>query len=93
MSTKIYVKHLTFTTTEQDLQETCQKFGTVTDVRIIKDRDTGRSRGFGFVTFSEENAANTAIHELTGFNLHGRDLKVEIAIDKNNSHGRSQINS
>lgn len=93
MSKKIYVKNLTFTTTEEQLQEKCQEFGTVTDVRIIKDRDTGRSRGFGFVTFSEDNSSNRAIQELNGYNFYGRELKVEEAIDKNNANGSRSINS
>lgn len=93
MSKKIYIKNLTFTTTEEQLQEKCSEFGTVTDVRIIKDRDTSRSRGFGFVTFSEESASNNAIQALNGFNFYGRDLKVEEAIDKNNANGSRSINS
>lgn len=93
MSNKIYIKNLAFTTTEDQLQEACSEFGQVTDVRIIKDRETQKSRGFGFVTFHSNDGAQSAIEGLNGLDFYGRQLKVETALDKNSSSGSHQINS
>jgi cold-inducible RNA-binding protein len=88
MEKKIYVKNLNFRTTEEELQAECSQFGTVTDVRIIKNTDeaTGerRSRGFGFVTFENTSEAESAIRGLHQAQLDGRTLHVEEAIDKRN---------
>lgn len=88
MQKKIYVKNLNFQTTEDELKNECSQFGTVTDVRIIKntDENTGqrRSRGFGFVTFDNTSEAESAIRGLHNSTLHDRTLHVEEAIDKRN---------
>jgi cold-inducible RNA-binding protein len=78
MPKKIYVGNLSFQTTESDIREAFEQFGAVESVAIITDRDTGRSKGFGFVEMSEEDA-NKAIAKLNGFELGGRALTVNEA--------------
>ena len=78
MSQKMYVGNLSFQTTETDLSDLFAQAGEVESVRIITDRDTGRSRGFGFVEMSEENAAK-AIAQFNGTQLDGRELTVNEA--------------
>ena len=78
MSKKIYVGNLSFQTTESDVQSAFEQYGTVESVSIITDRDTGRSKGFGFVEMSEEDA-NKAIAGLSGSQLDGRALTVNEA--------------
>ncbi|HJR91436.1 MAG TPA: RNA-binding protein [Acidimicrobiia bacterium] len=82
MSSNLYVGNLTFNTTSADLQSLFSQYGEVTKAQVITDRDSGRSRGFGFVEMSEESAAQTAIAELNGHNLDGRDLTVNVAKDR-----------
>jgi len=78
MSKKIFVGNLSFQTTESDIRTEFEKFGNVESVAIISDRDTGRSKGFGFVEMSEEDA-NKAIAALSGAQLDGRALTVNEA--------------
>jgi cold-inducible RNA-binding protein len=78
MSKKVYVGNLSFQTTESDVRSAFEQFGTVESVSIITDRDTGRSKGFGFVEMSEEDA-NKAIAGLSGAQLDGRALTVNEA--------------
>lgn len=78
MTQKMYVGNLSFQTTEGDLDALFAQVGEVESVRIITDRDTGRSRGFGFVEMSDENAA-TAIEKFNGTELDGRALTVNEA--------------
>ena len=78
MSKKMFVGNLSFQTTESDIREAFEQFGTVESVSIITDRDTGRSKGFGFVEMSEEDAAK-AIAKLSGAELGGRTLTVNEA--------------
>ena len=79
MSTKLYVGNLSFDSTEQDLQDLFAEAGAVTDVVIIQDKFTGRSRGFGFVTMSSADEGQKAITMLHGKNVGGRDLTVNEA--------------
>lgn len=81
MSTNIYVGNLSFRTTETDLENLFSQFGQVTKVNIIQDRETGRSRGFGFVEMESENAS-TAISALDGTDFEGRNLRVNVAREK-----------
>ncbi len=76
---KLYVGNLSFETTENELRSLFEQHGTVTDVAILNDRDTGRSRGFGFVTFSDASGANAAISALNGKEVQGRALTVNEA--------------
>ena len=77
MSKKIFVGNLSFQTTENDLSEAFAQHGPVEAVAIITDRDTGRSKGFGFVTMTE--GADKAIAQLSGSELNGRMLTVNEA--------------
>jgi cold-inducible RNA-binding protein len=78
MSKKIYVGNLSFQTTDSDLNDLFAQFGEVESVSIITDRDTGRSKGFGFVAMNDESAEK-AISQLNGTQLNGRALTVNEA--------------
>lgn len=79
MGKKIYVGNLPFTATSESLSEVFSAFGTVDSSKIITDRDTGRSKGFGFVEMNDSAAADTAIAQLHGSDLGGRSLTVNEA--------------
>lgn len=85
---KIYVGNLSFDTTEDNLRSTFAEHGNVEEVAIITDRDTGRSRGFAFVTMSEDSAAQAAIEGLNGKDLDGRTLNVNEARAKSDRGDR-----
>jgi RNA recognition motif-containing protein len=76
---KIYVGNLPFTTTSESLTEVFSPFGQVDSSKIIMDRDTGRSKGFGFVEMSDSSAADSAITKLHGSDYGGRSLTVNEA--------------
>src|SRR6187401_362996 len=78
MAKKMFVGNLSFQTTESDIRAAFEQYGEVESVSIITDRDTGRSKGFGFVEMSEENAGK-AISALSGTELNGRALTVNEA--------------
>ena len=84
---KLYVGNLSFDTSSQDLEEVFGEVGTVESVNIIEDRDTGRSRGFGFVEMSSKEEGNNAIKEFDGKEVNGRQLKVNEAKPRDNSGG------
>ena len=84
MSTKLYVGNLAFQTTSQDLQELFGQAGTVESASVVEDRDTGRSRGFGFVEMSTPEEANAAIEQFNGKEVDGRALKVNEARPREN---------
>ena len=88
MATKLYVGNLSFSTTEAELRELFGAHGVLASVKIITDRETGRSRGFGFVEFKEASAAEAALKALNGHTLAGRDLRVNEAHDKGNAVGK-----
>lgn len=79
MSTNIYVGNLSFDTSNGRLQGLFSEFGEVVDAQVIMDRDTGRSRGFGFVEMKSSEEANKAISSLNGQEVDGRQLKVNVA--------------
>jgi cold-inducible RNA-binding protein len=79
MGKKIYVGNLPFTATSESLSEVFGKFGEVGSSKIITDRDTGRSKGFGFIEMSDSEAADSAIEKLNGSDLGGRALTVNEA--------------
>lgn len=79
METRLFVGNLSFKLTEEDLIEMFSSHGEVMQVRIILDRETGRPRGFGFVTMANEADANKAIKALNGQSIEGRSLTVNIA--------------
>ena len=82
MSSNIYVGNLTFGTTSADLQSLFAQHGEVKSAQVITDRDTGRSRGFGFVEMASSEEAKAAIDALNGHNVDGRDLTVNIAKER-----------
>ena len=75
----IYVSNINFRASEEDLQVAFEKYGEVSSVKIIKDKETRRSKGFGFVEMPDDNAARTAIEGLNGFLLLDRNLRVNEA--------------
>jgi RNA recognition motif-containing protein len=79
VSVNIFVGNLAFTTTEDDLRDLFTPYGTVDTTRIMTDRETGRSRGFGFVDMPDSRAAQRAIEALNGTSLGGRALTVNEA--------------
>ena len=79
MEVKIYVGNLSYQTTEEDLRTLFAKAGQVASVALIKDRDTGNSKGFAFVEMTTQAEAQKAISMLNGFNLEDRELKVNLA--------------
>lgn len=82
MNSNIYVGNLSFSSTEADLRDAFSQHGDVTSANIIMDRDTGRSRGFGFVEMADPTSASNAIRALDGSELGGRNLRVNEAEDK-----------
>ncbi|MCO5100421.1 MAG: RNA-binding protein [Burkholderiaceae bacterium] len=79
MGTKIYVGNLPWRATDAQLSQLFGSHGEVTDAKIVTDRETGRSRGFGFVTMTSDDAAQAAIRALNGYSLEGRSLVVNEA--------------
>ena len=79
MGKKLYVGNLSFSTSEQSLQDKFAEFGEVESAKIITDRDTGRSKGFGFVEMATDEAAESAISSLNGTEFEGRTLTVNEA--------------
>ena len=79
MSSKIYVGNLSFQTDETSLQQMFAEFGSVTSAKIIMDRDSGRSKGFGFVEMSSSSEAQSAIEKMNGQEVEGRALTVNEA--------------
>ncbi len=79
MGSKLYVGNLSYQTTEDDLRQLFMGAGEVASVAIITERDTGRSKGFGFVEMTTEDEANKAQQMFNGHSLHNRTLKVDIA--------------
>ena len=79
MGNKIYVGNLPFSATNDSLNEMFSKFGTVTSAKIVMDRDTNRSKGFGFVEMSSDSEAASAIDKLNGSDVGGRSLVVNEA--------------
>ncbi|KAJ3319017.1 hypothetical protein HDV06_006769 [Boothiomyces sp. JEL0866] len=79
---KLYVGNIAWTATEEQLRQPFAKFGSILDVFIVRDRLTGRSRGFAFVEFANKQDAEKAKEELDGTTLQGRVLKVNLAVDR-----------
>ncbi|MGB7200833.1 MAG: RNA-binding protein [Pyrinomonadaceae bacterium] len=84
---KIYVGNLSFNTSNQDLSDIFAEVGTVTSANVIEDRETGRSRGFGFVEMASKEDGEKAIAELNGKEVDGRQLKVNEAKPQENNRG------
>ncbi|MCB2230344.1 RNA-binding protein [bacterium] len=84
---KIYIGNMSFDMTEDDLRQTFESFGEVSDINIIMDRDTGRPRGFAFVEMPDSGAASSAIADLNGKEIGGRRLTVNEAKPRNDNRG------
>lgn len=82
MSTNLYVGNLTFDTTSSDLETLFASHGSVKSAQVITDRESGRSRGFGFVEMSTPAEAKAAIDSLNGHNMDGRQLTVNVAKER-----------
>lgn len=79
MTMKLYVGGLAYSVDEDELQKMFSDYGTVTSANVIKDRDSGQSKGFGFVEISEDDGAKKAISELNGKEIGGRSITVNEA--------------
>ncbi|XP_078526614.1 cold-inducible RNA-binding protein B-like [Lissotriton helveticus] len=84
---KIFVGGLSFDTNEQDLEQQFCKYGAISEVVVIKDRETQRSRGFGFVTFENQEDAKDALKGMDGKTLDGRQIRVDQAGKSDRSRG------
>jgi RNA recognition motif-containing protein len=84
---RLYVGNLSFNATTETLREAFAAVGEVTDVHIVQDRDSGQSRGFGFVTMGSAEEAAKAIQQMDGYNLEGRALRVNEAEERQNRGG------
>ncbi|HKP56397.1 MAG TPA: RNA-binding protein, partial [Polyangiales bacterium] len=87
MGNRLYVGNLSFQATADVVREAFSACGEVTDVHIVQDRDSGQSRGFGFVTMSTAEEAQKAIATLDGSSLEGRSLRVNEAEERQNRGG------
>ena len=79
---KLFVGGLSWDTKDDGLRQAFASYGEITEAKVITDRDTGRSRGFGFVTFTQDDDAKTAISKMDGTNLDGKTIKVNEAQEK-----------
>ena len=89
MGSKLYVGNLTFGVTDAELQEMFQAHGSVRSAQVIMDRETGRSKGFGFVEMGSDAEAQSAIAAMNGKEMSGRSLTVNEARPKESGGGRS----
>lgn len=82
MTTQLYVGNVNYRMTEDGLKQMFSEFGVVTSAKIVTDRETGRSKGFGFVEMADEDSAERAIRSLNDQELDGRRIKVNVARPK-----------
>jgi cold-inducible RNA-binding protein len=87
MSKKLFVGSLSWDTNDEGLRTAFSAHGEISEAVVITDRDTGRSRGFGFVTFDDDEAADKAVAALNGTELDGRTIRVDVAQAKQRSGG------
>jgi RNA recognition motif-containing protein len=82
MAKKLFVGGISWNTGDAELRQAFEAFGEVSEATVVTDRQTGRSRGFGFVSFTEDESATKAISEMDGTELDGRNIRVNEAHDK-----------
>ncbi|KAJ0555265.1 putative RNA recognition motif domain, nucleotide-binding alpha-beta plait domain superfamily [Helianthus annuus] len=82
MSSKLFIGGLSYQTDDHSLKEAFSGFGDVTEARVVTDRETGRSRGFGFVNYSCDDSANEAMKAMDGQELNGRSIRVSLATER-----------
>ncbi|MBU1900230.1 RNA-binding protein, partial [Myxococcota bacterium] len=87
MGNKLFVGSLAWATNDDGLRAAFEPFGEVTDAKVITDRETGRSRGFGFVTFATSEEAQAAIQGMDGQDIDGRSVKVNEALERRGGPG------
>ena len=87
MGNRLYVGNLSFNTNEDTLQDAFSQFGDVSEIKIVMDRETGRSRGFAFVTMGDANGARNAIAQMDGTMVDGRSLRVNEAEERQQRSG------
>ena len=87
MSNRLFVGGLAWATTNDSLRSAFEKYGPVSDAVVVKDRETGRSRGFGFVTFEEEHDADEALKNMNDTELEGRTIRVDKAGERPSGGG------
>ncbi|OGI07040.1 MAG: RNA-binding protein [Candidatus Melainabacteria bacterium RIFCSPLOWO2_02_FULL_35_15] len=87
MSKKLFVGNLSFEVTDFDLEDLFKQYGEVVSAKVILDRDTSRSRGFGFVEMSSESSAQSSIDALNGTEVKGRAINVSIAKERTDDRG------
>lgn len=85
---KLYIGNLPYAVDEAKLRSVFAAYGEISDVAVIKDRDSGRPKGFAFITFASQQAAEKAL-EQNGRDLDGRPLKVNVAVERDAKHGRT----
>lgn len=88
MATRIYVGNLPYSTTDQQLAQLFEAYGEVTEARVVTDRNSGQSKGFGFVQMTDDEAARTAMGALDGTLLDNRAIRVNEAQARPESGGR-----
>ena len=89
MSKKLYVGNLNYATTEDTLKNVFASYGEIVSAVVIKDRDTQQSKGFGFVELADDAAADKAIAELSGREIDGRRVRVNVAEERQNRGPRN----
>ena len=87
MSRKLFVGGLSWNTTDEGLREAFEKFGSVVEAKVVTDRETGRSRGFGFVSYQDATEGASAQQAMDGASLDGRSIRVNPAEDKPSGRG------
>ena len=92
MSKKIFVGSVSWNTSEEELRRAFEKYGEIVEAKLITDRETGRSRGFAFITFVNDGDADKAIAEMDGTELDGRALRVNEARERNRGPDRGDRN-
>jgi RNA recognition motif-containing protein len=91
MNNRLYVGNLSFNTTEDVIQEACAQHGEVVEVKLMLDRDTGRSRGFAFVTMGNGDAAQKAISSMNGTVLDGRQAQGPLPDERAEAPGHPEV--
>ncbi|MBL6974310.1 MAG: RNA-binding protein [Deltaproteobacteria bacterium] len=93
MKNKLFIGGLAWATTEDSLQSAASQYGDIEEIKIITDRDSGRSRGFGFVTFADEESAAKCKEGMEGLDLDGRNLKVDYPREREDRSGGGNYRS
>jgi len=87
MSNKLFVGSLSWNTDDRALENAFAQYGEITEAKVITDRESGRSRGFGFVTFADAAAAQKAAQAMNGAAIDGRNINVDIAQERGGGGG------